>query len=71
MGAAFWTLMESGVVDHFENLHFLAPVTNTYHPNPEEALLYDSLYQIYMQLYFRLGASFDQISSYRASQREG
>lgn len=71
MGAAFWALMGMGVVDRFEDLHSLVPIANTFPPNPKEALLYDSLFQIYMQLYFELAASFEQISAWRATQWEG
>jgi len=63
LGAAFWALLGSGVVERFEELHPLVKVTNTYYPDPKETLLYDSLYKIYMDLYFRLGESFDQVST--------
>ena len=64
LGAAFWALLGSGVVERFEDLHPLVKVTNTYYPNFKEALLYDSLYKIYMDLYFRLGESFEQLSAF-------
>ena len=62
LGAAFWTLLGSGVVERFEDIHKLVRVINTYHPEFQEALLYDSLYQIYMDLYFQLGEAFERIS---------
>jgi gluconokinase len=60
LGAAFWALLGSGVVERFEDLHSQVQVTNTYHPDQRDALLYDSLYKVYMDLYFRLVESFDQ-----------
>ena len=62
LGAAFWALLGSGVVERFEDLYPLVAITKTYSPEPKEADLYDSLYKIYMNLYFQLGESFDQIS---------
>jgi gluconokinase len=62
LGAAFWALLGRGVVERFEDLHPLVGITKTYSPEPKEADLYDSLYQIYLELYFQLGKSFDQIS---------
>ena len=63
LGAAFWALLGSGVVERFEDLHSLVKVTNTYYPDPKETLLYDSLYKIYMDLYLGLGESFEQVSA--------
>ncbi|MHB8777120.1 MAG: FGGY-family carbohydrate kinase, partial [Anaerolineales bacterium] len=62
LGAAFWALLGSGVVERFEDLHPLVAITKTYKPQSQEAGLYDSLYRIYMELYFQLGKSFDQIA---------
>ncbi|HLE91569.1 MAG TPA: gluconokinase [Anaerolineales bacterium] len=62
LGAAFWALLGSDVVERFEDLHSLVEITKTYSPKPKEADLYDSLYRIYMELYFQLGKLFDQIS---------
>jgi gluconokinase len=62
LGAAFWAMLGSGAVEQFEDLHPLVTITKTYNPEPKEADLYDSLYRIYMELYFQLGKSFDQIS---------
>ena len=63
MGAAFWAMIGSGVVQRFEDLHTLAPITKTHNPDPGEASLYDSLYQIYLDLYSRLGESFTDLSA--------
>jgi len=63
LGAAFWALLGSGVVERFEDLYPLVKVTNTYYPDSQESLLYDSLYQIYMDLYFQLGEAFERISA--------
>ncbi|MBU4224201.1 MAG: gluconate kinase, partial [Chloroflexi bacterium] len=71
LGAAFWALLSSGVVERFEDLHSLVPLDKTYQPNSQESLFYDSLYRIYMDLYFRLGDSFEQLSACLASQKEG
>ena len=62
LGAAFWALLGSGVVERFEDLQPLVAITKTYKPQSQDAELYDSLYRIYMDLYFQLGKSFDQIS---------
>ncbi|MFH1909403.1 MAG: gluconokinase [Chloroflexota bacterium] len=70
LGAAFWALLSSGVVERFEDLHSLVPLDKTYQPNSQESLFYDSLYRIYMDLYFRLGESFEQISACLVSHQE-
>ena len=62
LGAAFWALLGSGVVERFEDLRPLVPVTSTCYPEPQESHLYDSLYQIYMDLYFRLEDMFERMS---------
>ncbi len=62
LGAAFWALTGMNVVNRFEDLYPLVQVTNTYHPDQKVVRLYDSLYKIYMDLYFRLGGAFEQIS---------
>jgi gluconokinase len=62
LGAAFWALLGSGVVERFEDLRPLVQVTSTYHPESQESLLYDSLYQIYMDLYFQLRDMFERMS---------
>ena len=62
LGAAFWALLGSGVVEHFEDLHPLVQVTKKYHPEQKDARLYDKLYELYMDLYFQLGEAFERIS---------
>jgi gluconokinase len=62
LGAAFWALMGSGVVDRFEDLQPLVKLTNSYNPDSRESLIYDSLYQIYMDLYFQLTEAFERVS---------
>lgn len=62
LGAAFWALLGSGVVECFEDLQPLVAITKTYNPRSQDAGLYDSLYRIYMEVYFQLGKSFDQIA---------
>lgn len=62
LGAAFWALLGSGVVDCFEDLHPLVSVTNTYHPIQKDTQVYDSLYEMYMDLYFQLSGFFERIS---------
>jgi len=64
LGAAFWALMGSGVVNNFEDLYPLVPLNKTYQPSSQDAVVYGSLYRIYMDLYFRLSESFDQISNF-------
>ena len=65
LGAAFWALLGSGVVERFEDLYPLAKVTNSYYPDSQESLLYDSLYQIYIDLYFQLTEAFERLSDIR------
>jgi gluconokinase len=62
LGAAFWALLGSGVVERFEDLHPLVQVANTYHPDRKVTRLYDSLYKIYMDLCFQLREAFEWIS---------
>jgi gluconokinase len=62
LGAAFWTLLGLGVVERFEDLSPLGKVTTTYSPNSQEAVLYNSLYQIYLDIYFQLGETFERIA---------
>lgn len=62
IGAAFWALLGSGVVDRFEDLYPLIPVTNIYHPVQKDTSIYNSLFEIYMELYFQLGGLFERIS---------
>lgn len=63
LGAAFWALLGSGVVERFEDLHPLVSVTNIYHPVQEDTYTYNSLFEIYMELYFQLGESFERLDS--------
>ena len=65
LGTAFWALMTGGVVDNFEELNSLVTIAKTYHPDPHEAAIYNSLYGLYMDLYFKLGESFDQIAKFQ------
>jgi len=65
LGAAFWALLGSGVVECFEDLNPLVKLTNSYQPDFQESLIYDSLYQIYMDLYFQLTETFERISVVR------
>jgi gluconokinase len=65
LGAAFWALLGSGVVECFEDLYPLVNITNTYYPDIKDAILFDSLYQIYMDLYFQLGEFFERVSVIR------
>ena len=61
LGAAFWALLGSGVVERLEDLCPLVPVTSTFYPESRESHLYDSLYQIYVDLYFRLEDMFERM----------
>jgi gluconokinase len=62
LGAAFWALLGRGVVERFEDLYPLVQVTKKYHPQPEDAHLYDKLYKLYIDLYFQLGEAFTRLS---------
>lgn len=62
LGAAFWALLGSGVIERFEDLHSLIPVTHIYHPVEKDAYLYNSSFEIYMNLYFQLSDCFERIS---------
>ena len=62
LGAAFWTLLGLGVIERFEDLHPLGKVTNVYMPKLQESVLYDSLYQIYLDTYFQMGEIFERIA---------
>jgi len=61
LGAAFWALLGSGVVERFEDLYPFGKVTKSFMPNLQESVLYNSLYQIYMDIYFQLEESFSRI----------
>jgi gluconokinase len=63
LGAAFWALLGSGVVKEFNDIHPLVPINKIYHPNDQETALYEEIYRIYLQLYFHLRESFDQVSA--------
>jgi gluconokinase len=65
LGTAFWALMTGGVVAGYEDLFNLVTIAKTYNPDPQEAAVYDRLYALYMELYFKLGESFDQIAEYQ------
>lgn len=64
LGAAFWALMAGGVVNSLEDLAGFVSIAKTYHPDPQEAVLYEKLFHLYMDLYFILGESFDRISEF-------
>ena len=64
LGAAFWALMGSNVVERFEDFHALVRLTNMYQPDQTETGLYDSLYKIYLDLYFQMRETFDKISGF-------
>ncbi len=66
LGAAFWALLGSDVVERFDDLYPLVKITNTYCPDSKDAHLYDSLYEIYMDLYFQLTEAFERVSVIRA-----
>jgi len=68
LGTAFWALLGTGVINDFEELNPLVNIEKTYKPNPDDALLYGQLYEIYMDLYHRLVEPFDQISSLTSIQ---
>ena len=63
LGAAFWALLGSGAVERFEDLHPMVEVKKIYHPIQDDAHTYDRLFEIYMDLYFKLRSSFEMISS--------
>jgi gluconokinase len=63
LGAAFWALIGNGVVERFEDLHSLVDVTNIYRPNQNDTHTYNHLFEIYMDLYFKLSDSFGLISN--------
>lgn len=62
LGAAFWALLGSGVVERFEDLYPLVQVTKKYHPVQTDVGLYDKIYEIYMDLYFQMREAFIQLS---------
>ena len=66
LGAAFWALLGSGVIERFEDLYALVKTTNTYYPDSQDTQIYNSLYQIYMDIYFQLTEAFERLSDIRA-----
>ena len=63
LGAAFWALLGSGEVERFEDLHSMVEMTKIYHPIQDDVHTYDRLFEIYMDLYFKLSKSFGMISN--------
>jgi gluconokinase len=63
IGAAFWALLGSGAIERFEDFHPLIEVTKIYHPIQDDVQTYHQLFNIYMDLYFKLSDSFRLISN--------
>ncbi len=65
LGASFWAMLGTGELGSLEESGKLITLGRDYHPNPEEAGLYDRLYAIYNQVYSDLGEAFNQISAFQ------
>ena len=61
LGAAFWALLGSGAVGRFEDLHPMVEVTRIYHLIQDDVHTYNHLFEIYMDLYFKLSDLFGLI----------
>ncbi len=65
LGAAFWAMRGVGALASFESAQDLVSIYRRYIPLPEDAALYDKLYEIYAGLYDSSKTAFDQIAGFQ------
>lgn len=70
-GTCLWALLGCGLIDDIQDAAAFVSIADTYYPKPDEVKIYNSLYDIYLGLYGKLGDSFMDLSQTLSHRNDG